>query len=122
MKKTKNKKVRKMNISRYTVGSRVGYLRQKRQLTQKQLAEESKLSQATIALIERDKKDPSIKSLNSIANALNVHISILFADENVHVFDMKKLKKKYKNVEDLNDTLYRGLGEVIRFAKDIGYI
>lgn len=111
-----------MELSKYSVGSRVGYLRQKRDYTQKELAIKSGLSQATIALIENDKKDPSIKSLSAIANALDVHIAILFADESVHVFDMKKLKKKYKSVENLNDTLYRGLGEVVRFAKDIGYI
>jgi transcriptional regulator with XRE-family HTH domain len=122
MKTRKKNKAKRMELSKYSVGSRVGYLRQKRDYTQKELAIKSGLSQATIALIENDKKDPSIKSLSAIANALDVHIAILFADESVHVFDMKKLKKKYKSVENLNDTLYRGLGEVVRFAKEIGYI
>lgn len=122
MKNKSSKKNNKIEISSYSVGSRVSYLRQKRAMTQKQLAESSGLSQATITLIENNKKDPSIKSLSSIASSLDVHISILFADESVHVFDMKKLKKKYKSVADLNDTLYRGLGEVVRFAREINYI
>lgn len=109
------------NISEHSVGARIGYLRQKRGITQVDLAKMAKLSQSTIAQIESDKKDPSLKSLTMISKALEIHISILFADEDVHVFDIRKLRRKYKKVDDLNDTLYRGIGEVVRFAKDIGY-
>lgn len=122
MKNKKNSLGSSIKISTYSVGARLNYLRQRRDLTQKKLASKSGLSQATIALIENDKKDPSLKSLSAISDALDVHISILFADENVHIFDMKKLKRKYKSVDNLNETLYRGLGEVVRFAREIGYI
>jgi len=109
-------------LSKYSVGSRISYLRQKRNVTQTELAKLAKLSQSTIAQIESDQKDPSLQSIIAISEALEIHVSILFAADDVHIFDMKKLKRKYKNVRDLNDTLYRGLGEVVKFAKDIGYI
>lgn len=120
--KKKGAKVKTRKISGYSVGSRISYLRQKRNVTQTELAKLAKLSQSTIAQIESDQKDPSLQSIISISEALEVHVSILFAADDVHIFDMKKLKRKYKNVRDLNDTLYRGLGEVVKFAKDIGYI
>ena len=34
---------------------------------------------------------------------------------------MKRLRSKYKDSSDLNPTLYKALGEVIRYAKDIGF-
>lgn len=109
-------------ISEYSVGERIEYLRQKRGVTQSDLAKLADLSQSSIAQIEGNKKDPSLQSLIKIARALDVHISILFADDDVHVFDLKKLRRKYKKVSDLNDTLYRGLGEVVRFAREIEFI
>lgn len=111
----------KMRISNYSLGERIAYLRKKRDMTQVELAKKAKLSQSTIAQIEKGKKDPSMTTVQSLAQALVVHIAVLFAEDDVHIFDMKTLRAKYKKVEDLNETLYRGVGEVLRFARDIGY-
>lgn len=108
-------------ISKYSLAERVAYLRKKRSLTQAEVAKLTKLSQSTITQIENGKKDPSIETVQKLAKALDVHVAVLFAEEDVHVFDMKKLRSKYKNVDDLNETLYRAVGEVLRFARAIDY-
>lgn len=108
-------------ISSYSLSERIAYLRKRRDMTQIELAKKAKLSQSTIAQIEKGKKDPSMATVQNLAKALDVHIAVLFAEDDVHVFDMGKLKQKYKKVDDLNDTLYRAVGEVLRFARDIGY-
>jgi transcriptional regulator with XRE-family HTH domain len=113
---------KRKKIDGFKLGERVSYLRIQRGLTQTTLAKRANVSQSTIAQIESGKKDPSVLTLEEIALALDVHVSILFAGDDVHVFDMKKLKRKYKKVEDLNPTIYFGLGKVIRYAREIGLI
>lgn len=110
------------HISEYSLPERLKYLRERRKFTQGQLAKKAKVSQSTIAQIESGKKDPSINTVRSIAQALDVHIAILFASDDVHVFDMKKLKRDYKHVDKLNETLYYALGRVVQYAKAIGFI
>lgn len=112
----------KLRPSTYSLAERISYLRRKREMTQAELAKKSKLSQSTIAQIENGKKDPSMDAVKRLAGALGVHPAILFTENDVHVFDMKQLKARYKKVEDLNETLYRALGEVVRFAREIGYL
>jgi transcriptional regulator with XRE-family HTH domain len=111
------------SISQYTLPERVQYIRQElRQLTQAQLAKASGVSQSTIAQIEKGKKDPSISTLKKIAAALDVHLAVLFATDDVHVFDMVRLKEKYNHVDKLNPTLYTALGRLVQYARDIGFI
>lgn len=111
------------SISGYSLPERLLYLRQERRhLTQIQLAKMSGVSQSTIAQIESGRKDPSISTLRKIAEALDVHMAVLFTTDDVHVFDMQRLKKKYDNVDKLNPTLYTALGKVVQWAKDIGFL
>lgn len=112
----------KKGISQYPLPERLKYLRASRGITQSELAKKAKLSQSTIAQVESGKKDPSINTLKQIASALDIEIAILFASDDVHVFDMPRLKARYKNVDDLNPTLYTALGKVLRYAKDIGFV
>lgn len=115
-------KKQKKSIDVFNLSDRISYLRERNEMTQKQLADAADVSQSTIAQIESGQKDPSITTLEKIAKGLDVHVAILFAGEDVHVFDMKKLRRKYDSVEKLNDTLYAALGKVVRYAKDIGYL
>ena len=110
------------SISDYSLGERLRYIRTNRKLSQKELALKSQISQSTIAQIESSKKDPSISTLRKIADALDMEVAIFFASDDVHIFDMKRLKKKYKDVDSLNPTLYMAIGKVIRYAKDIGFL
>src|ERR1017187_6990338 len=112
----------KHHISEYTLPQRIQYRRGRRGLTQAGLAKLAKVSQSTIAQIEKGKKDPSISAVKRIAQALDVHIAVLFAADDVHVFDMQRLKGKYKDANKLNDTLYAALGRVIQWAREIGFL
>lgn len=109
-------------IDQYTLPERLKYLRERREMTQNDLAVKADVSQSTIAQIESGKKDPSIATVKKIAEALDVHLAILFASDEVHVFDMKRLKEKYKKVDDLNPTLYFAFGKVVQYAKSIGFL
>lgn len=93
-----------------------------RELTQGELAKKAGVAQSTIAQIESGRKDPSISSLKLIAGALDIEMAILFASDDVHVFDMKRLNDRYKHIEDLNPTLHVALDRVVRFAKRIGFV
>ncbi len=106
----------------YSLKDRIIYLREIRKLTQAGLAQAAGVSQSTIAHIEKGDKDPSLSTLKRIADALEVHIAILFTSDTVHVFDMEKLKKKYTHVDKLNPTLYFALGKVVAYARDIGFL
>ena len=110
-------------ISGYSLPERLHYLRQERRgLTQAELAKMSGVSQSTIAQIEKGRKDPSITTLRKIADALDVHIAVLFASDDVHVFDMKRMNAKYHKIEDLNPTLHVAIDKVVRYAKKIGFL
>lgn len=122
MSKTSSKAAKLKSIDHYSLPERLTYFREIRDLTQAALAKKSAVSQSTIAQIESGKKDPSISTLKKIAGALDVHLAILFAGENVHVFNMEKLKKKYDHVDKLNETLYFALGKVVSYAKEIEFL
>jgi transcriptional regulator with XRE-family HTH domain len=112
----------KHGLDQFELPERISYLRERRHLTQSELAKLAGVSQSTIAHIEKGMKDPSLSTLKKIAGALDVHIAILFSSDTVHVFDMKRLKLKYNNVEKLNPTLYFAIGKVVQYAKEIGFL
>jgi transcriptional regulator with XRE-family HTH domain len=106
----------------YKLGDRIKEIREIRGFSQEEFAKRVDLSQATISQIERGDRDPSLSTLIGIAKGLDVHIAILFASRDVHVFDLPKLKSKYDNVEKLSPYLYTALGKVVQYAKDVGFI
>lgn len=106
----------------YSLGERIKFIREARKMTQAQLGKLSKLTQSTIANLETNKKDPSIKTLEKIAEALDVHIATLFSTDEVHVFDLQRLRRKYNDANKLTPHLYMALGKVVQYAKDIGLI
>jgi transcriptional regulator with XRE-family HTH domain len=63
-----------------TVGQRLQRIRKKAGLTQEGLAEIADLHPSYIAQIERGHKNPSLKSLTKIADALGVPVAVLIAD------------------------------------------
>ena len=108
-------------IDHYPLSSRVQYLRETRELTQAELAKRASVSQSTVAQIESGDKNPSVETLEKIASALDINLAIFFAQDDIHIFDMKRLRQRYQSPSELNPTLYKALGEVIRYAKDIGF-
>lgn len=113
---------KKASISAYSLPDRLKYLRMSRNMTQGQLAKTAGVAQSTVAQIESGRKDPSISTLKQLAGALDIEIAILFASDDVHVFDMKRLQDRYKSPDDLNPTLYKALDQVVRYARKIGFL
>lgn len=68
------------------IGERIKLLRQKRQFTLAKLAEKSSLSASHLSQIERNKTSPSLMTLNSIAQALDVNLRDLFESEQDQVY------------------------------------
>ena len=60
------------------VGQKIRQLREHRNLSQQDIAEESGLSRNTLSLIERGQSSPTVSTLKRIAHALNVDINAFF--------------------------------------------
>ena len=116
------KKTRTFKHPEYSLGERLKFIRETRQMTQTELARHSSLTQATIANLESERKSPSIETLEKLAAALDIHIATLFSAEDVFVFDLKRLRRKYTKAGKLTPHLYMALGQVIQYAKDISFI
>ncbi|MGK5085338.1 helix-turn-helix transcriptional regulator [Bdellovibrionota bacterium FG-1] len=108
--------------SDYSFPKRLKFLRDSREYSQAVLAKKVGLTQSAIAQIENGTKDPSIATVKRLADALDVDVATLFASEDVHVFDFKRLKARYRKVDDLTPVLHMAIGKVIRYAKKIGYL
>ena len=109
-------------LPEYDLGERLRYLRELRNLTQKQLALQADISQATIAHIEKSTKDPSVETLRKLAEALDIHVATLFSSNDVYVFDLKRLRRKYTSADKLTPHLYMAIGRIVQYAKDIEFI
>ncbi len=115
-------KDREPEMPEYNLGERLKFFRENRNLTQKQLAKLADISQATIAHIEKSTKDPSVETLRKLATALDTHVATMFATNDVYVFDMRRLRRKYTTADKLTPHLYMAIGRVIQFARDIKFI
>lgn len=80
----------------YLIGDKIKELREKKGLTQKELAEEIGVAQSTVAMIESGKNKGSIETLSKIANYFNVSIDYLTTTEEKLSFAMDSLKKIHK--------------------------
>ena len=68
-----------MNIAK-SFGSRLRFLRKEHNISQEKLAELSGLHRPYISSLEQGFRNPTIATLYSIANALNIDISYLVMD------------------------------------------
>jgi transcriptional regulator with XRE-family HTH domain len=88
------------------LGCTIKKCRKLRGLTQEQLADVLGLSMAHISLLEKNKREPSISVIESIAKALEIPLSVLIflASENG---DIKELKSKYRKIlsKDIMDLI-----------------
>lgn len=70
-----NDQIQQATIS---VGRKVRLLRERRNLSQHMLSEQSGLSRNTLSLIERGQSSPTVSTLKRLADALNVDINAFF--------------------------------------------
>ena len=110
------------SVSDYKIGERLKYYRTQRGLSQAQLARDARLSQPTIAQIESGRKDPSVQTLRMIARVLDTELASLFAMNDVFVFDLRRLRRKYNHRDKLTPHLYMALGQVVQYARDIKFL
>lgn len=68
-------------MKNYSLGNRIRNLRLKHNLSQEQLALRADITTAYLGQIERDEKNPTVKLIEKIANALNMSLSELFSDQ-----------------------------------------
>ena len=64
-----------------SIGLKLRELRNRRQLTVRELATRSGVSHSTVSLVERDRMSPSIDTLSAILDALGTTISAFFLEE-----------------------------------------
>ncbi len=65
----------------HEVGSHLRQVREANGLSQRRLAKNTGISNATISLIESDKLNPSVAVLKRILDGIPMHLSAFFADE-----------------------------------------
>ena len=63
------------------LGKRLRRLRQKRNLTQEELADRCELSKGFISQVERDLTSPSIATLNDILESLGSDLKTFFSED-----------------------------------------
>jgi transcriptional regulator with XRE-family HTH domain len=113
--------VDKKELSKLSIGERILYLRNQREMSQSELAKHAGLSPSAIFQIEKNVKSPTVDTLYKLGKALDCNPAIFFVTEHLHVFDMKALREKYTKKSDLNDTLFRGISEVVEYAERLGF-
>jgi len=98
-------KIRRMNL-----GKVISDLRKKKNLTQLELAEKCKMTQAYLSHIENNKKDPHITTLKEISKALEIPLPIIFflsMDEDDVPDDKKELSSfLFKNFKPILENNY----------------
>jgi len=64
----------------YSFGEKIRIIRERKQITLRQVAEAALISESMVSQIERNKVSPSIDTLLSIADFLDIDIEYLFSD------------------------------------------
>lgn len=94
-----------------SIGGNIKKIRKERGFTQKELAEKCNLSRSYLADLERDRYNPSLETLNIIADNLGVKVSVLLG-ENEEANNRKQPSDDF----DLGSVK---LNKITRYAKDL---
>lgn len=110
-------------MNNYSVGKRIRELRIRKRLSQEQIALRAEITTAYLGQIERGEKNPTVKSVEQISNALGISLSELFSNqgapianvdgtmENI-IFEMQDLSiKERKEMLDI-------IRNIIKFKKE----
>lgn len=86
-----------------SLGERIKKLRKEKGLTQLQLAEKANMSRTYVADVERNRYNPSIETLKSIADALNVDPADLLSENKLPYYklndkDERDIAKRLESV------------------------
>ena len=110
-------------MNNYSVGKRIREIRIRKHLSQEQIALRAEITTAYLGQIERGEKNPTVKSVEQISNALGMSLSELFSNqddpivnvdgvmENI-IFEMQDLSiKERKEMLDI-------IRSIIKFKKE----
>lgn len=81
------------------LASNLASMRNRKGLTQKDLAEKSGITQADISRIERARSNPSVETLKRLAEGMGTKLNISFDDES-ETYDMSKTLPEFKVAEE----------------------
>lgn len=82
--KPKHNLIRSSNLTLLTFGKRIRFFRLKAGHSQESLADLSQLDRTYIGGIERGERNPSLKNILRIADALQVSVAELFISEEIN--------------------------------------
>ena len=68
-------------MNNYSVGKRIREIRIRKHLSQEQIALRAEITTAYLGQIERGEKNPTVKSVEQISNALGMSLSELFSNQ-----------------------------------------
>lgn len=97
-------------------GKKLRELRRSRDITQEKLAEMSGLSLQYIGEIERNRRNPSLTSMESLAEALNIPIGDLFNLEEFQRSDKELRETLLRQVREATPEQLRMLYDLSRVA------
>lgn len=90
------------------LGKAIKFCRTERNLNQTQLAKSAGISVSYLSLLERNKRDPTMSTLNNIADSLNIPLMMLIfvaTDMDEHPFPLEVVEKlSYQTLKLLGDT------------------
>lgn len=90
-----------------TVGENIKTYRKKAKLTQLELAQRANMSRSYLADVERDRYNPSVDTLKSIASALNIPVSYLLSEDNEKKSNQKLPELTEKDEVDIAKDLQK---------------
>ena len=93
-----------------TNGERLKYLREKKGLTQKDVATRLGLEPAAISKYELDMREPNIEALKKLATIFNVSIDYIITGEEKHPIPVPKMTDEYYKLI----SIYSNLSEIDR--------
>lgn len=98
------------------LGARIREIREDQGLSQEQLAERVGTAQSTISQLEQGERNPSYRTLRSLAKALGVSVSYLLGEAEVEELSPEE-ELLFREYRGLSDAARRQLREYARFLK-----
>ena len=86
-----------------SLGKNVKQYRKQRGLTQHELAQKANLSRSYLADVEADRYNPSVDTLKSIAEALNIGLHVLLGEERIDSNDSEHSVPEWATKKDVRD-------------------
>lgn len=100
------------------IGGKIREIRNKKNITIKQLCEATALSKGFISSVENNKTSPSISTLQTIANFLEVPLAYLLLEKQEHMTIVRKNKRKRITIKESGQEIeYLGSKGGLRLLK-----